>query len=132
MDENHERRLRRRAVQLRGLDPSLRAIGTRLKRGAQWVAKWVQRCTRRGPAGLRSCSRQPPSAATALPAWVRCQVRRLRRALAWAPIGLIGAPAIQRAWRKQRLPVPLPSAATIKRILQRSGRTRATAAGPAA
>ena len=132
MDENHERRLRRRAVRLHGLGQSLRAIGRRLERSAQWVAKWVQRFTRRGPAGLRSRSRRPPSAATALPAWVRRQVLRLRRALERAPIGLIGAPAIQRAWRKERLPAPPPSVATIKRILQRSGRTRAAAAGPAA
>lgn len=127
MDEKHERRLRRSAVSLRGLGWPLRAIGARLRRSPEWVAKWVRRFERQGSAGLSSRSRRPRHRPTATPAWVRQQVLRLRRRLERAPVGLIGAPPLQRAWRQERLPGAGPSRATIKRILQRAGRTRAAA-----
>lgn len=129
MNEKEERQLRRRAVRLHGASHSLRAIGARLNRHPQWVAKWVRRFDNRGGPGLRSRSRRPRGQPTRTPAWVRRQVLRLRRKLERAPIGLIGARAIQRAWRKECLPAPMPSLTTIKRLLHAAGLTGSKPAG---
>lgn len=124
MNEKTERQLRRRAVQLHRAGYSLRAIGRQLNRNPQWVAKWVQRFAHGGGPGLASRSRRPRQQPTKTSAWVRRQVVRLRRKLERARIGLIGATAIRRQWRKERLPSPGPSATTIKRILRAAGLTR--------
>lgn len=132
MDEKKERQLRHRAVRLHGSGHSLRAIGPRLNRSPEWVAKWVYRFDKRGSTGLRSRSRRPRRQPTRTPAWVRRQVLRLRRKLERAPIGPISARGIQRAWRKECLPAPRPSLTTIKRILRAAGVTGSKPAGPPA
>jgi transposase len=125
MNETSERRLRRRAVHLHRAGHALRAIGRQLNRHPQWVAKWVERFDRGGAPALSSRSRRPRRRPAKLSARVRRHVVRLRRKLAQARIGLVGARAIQRQWRKERLPDPAPSVASIKRILRAAGLTRA-------
>jgi putative transposase len=128
MNEIIERRLRRRAVRLHRAGHALRAIGRQLNRHPQWVAKWVQRFDQGGGPALASQSRRPRRRVKTS-AWGQRQVLRLRRKLKQARIGLIGAAAIQRQWRKEQLPTPVPSLSTIKRILSAAGLTRAKPAG---
>ena len=132
MDEKTERQLRRRAVRLHGAGHSLRAVGARLNRSRQWVAKWVRRFGKHGRPDLGSRSRRPRRQPTKTPAWVRRQVLRLRRKLERARMGLIGARAIQRAWRTECLPAPMPSTATIKRLLRAAGITGVQPTAPPA
>lgn len=132
MDETTERRLRRRAVRLHRAGHSLRAIARRLQRAPQWVAKWVKRFARSGGPALRSRSRRPKRQPAKSTPWLRRQVLRLRRKLQRARLGLIGAPAIQQAWRQERLPDPVPSLTVIKRLLRAAGLTRPRRPPPAA
>lgn len=128
MNETTERRLRRRAVRLHRAGHALRAIGRQLNRNPQWVAKWVERFDQGGGPALASQSRRPRRRVKTS-AWGQRQVLRLRRKLQRARIGLIGAAAIQRQWRKEQLPTPVPSLSTIKRILSAAGLTRAKPVG---
>ena len=128
MNEKNERRLRRKAVRLHQRGHSLRAIGRQLNRNPQWVAKWVQRFEQGGTPALASQSRRPRRRVKTS-AWSRRQVLRLRGKLKRARVGLVGAAAIQRQWRKEQLPTPAPSVSTIKRILAAAGLTRAKPAG---
>lgn len=118
MNEQHERRLRQKALRgyLQGLRPAV--ILRRVGRSREWLSKWRRRFSRAGPKGLRSQSRRPHRRPTAYRPWVRRQVIRLRRQLVRQRVGLIGAAAIRQAWRRERLPGPIPSPATIKRILR--------------
>ncbi len=119
MDEQHERRLRRKAIRLslRGLPVTkiLRVV----QRSTAWFSKWAQRFKRFGTAGLKSRSREPhhQPTASALPL-VRAIVRTRRR-LVRQRVGLIGPRAIQREF--ERLGGVVPSLTTIKRVLQQHG-----------
>ena len=128
MNETTERRLRRRAVRLHRAGHALRAIGRQLNRNPQWMAKWVERFDQGGGPALASQSRRPRRRVKTS-AWGQRQVLRLRHKLQRARIGLIGAAAIQRQWRKEQLPTPVPSLSTVKRIPSAAGLTRAKPVG---
>jgi putative transposase len=123
MDEKRERSLRRRAIRLslKGWLP--KQILAIIPRSRRWLWKWQQRFQQLGAAGLRSQSRQPHVAPSAYPAGVRRLVVQARRELERARIGLVGARAIRRKLRQEKLVRPLPSLATIKRVLQAAGVT---------
>jgi hypothetical protein len=118
MNEQHERQLRRKAIRglLQGTRPAV--ILQRVGRSREWLSKWRRRFKRAGMRGLRSQSRRPHHHPSAYRAWVRQQVVRLRRQLVRQRVGLIGAEAIRQAWRREQLPRPIPSPATIKRLLR--------------
>jgi len=118
MDEQRERQVRRKAIRWAVQGVSSAVIRQRLGRSRTWLSKWWRRFERSGSRGLRSQSRRPQHRPEQYRAWVRRQVVRLRRQLVRQPIGLIGAPAIRQAWRREQLPSPIPSPATIKRILR--------------
>lgn len=118
MNEQRERRLRRKAIRWDGQGMAPAVILQRLGRSRAWLSKWRRRFERAGTRGLRSQSRRPQHRPQQYRAWVRRQLVRLRRQLQRQPIGLIGAPAIRQAWRREHLPSPIPSPATIKRILR--------------
>lgn len=65
MDEQHEYRLRRKAIRLlvKGIEP--RVIFKRVGRGRTWLAKWYTRFEQQGPPGLKSQSRRPHQTPTA-------------------------------------------------------------------
>ena len=130
MNEPHERRLRRKAIRWDGQGVSPAVIVQRVGRSRAWLSKWRRRFERSGSAGLRSQSRRPHHRPRQYRAWVGRQVVRLRRRLVRQRIGLIGAAAIRQAWRRERLPGPIPSPATVKRIL-RAAHGRGTAVKPA-
>jgi putative transposase len=124
MDEQHERKLRRKAIrlQLRQVKPCV--IIKRLDRGRSWLKKWKQRFDQQGWAGLKSRSRAPQVAGRGYDESTRHAVIAARRRLERRKVGLIGAKAIQReleasGWKR----VEIPSRATIKRILHDEGIT---------
>jgi hypothetical protein len=121
MDEKTERRLRRKAVRWLCLGRKPGAVAKRLRRSRTWVAKWRTRFGEQGTAGLRSHSRQPQ---TRPHAWPRGMVRLIvqtRKRLCRAPLGLIGARAIRHELKLLLPRRPLPSGATIYRVLQQTG-----------
>jgi putative transposase len=121
MDEKTERRLRRKAVRWLCLGRKPGAVAKRVGRSRTWVAKWRTRFGEQGTAGLRSHSRQPQ---TRPHAWPRGMVRLIvqtRKRLRKVPIGLIGARAIRHELKQLMPRRPLPSAATIYRVLQQTG-----------
>ncbi len=124
MDEQQERRLRRKAIQ--GLEggASPTQLARALHRSRQWLHKWWLRFVEHGRAGLRSQSRRPHHTSRRYADSVRCAIVRARRYLQQAAVGLIGAAAILtqlRAWRVR----PLPSLSTIARVLRAEGLTGA-------
>ena len=118
MNEPHERRLRRKAIRWDGQGVPPAVILQRVGRSRAWLSKWRRRFERSGTRGLRSQSRRPQHRPRQYRAWARRQVVRLRRALMRQRVGLIGAAAIRQVWRREQLPGPIPSPATIKRILR--------------
>jgi putative transposase len=120
MDEHYERQLRRQAIRrLRcGQSPSL--IACCLGRTRRWVHKWWQRFFHQGWAGLASQSRQAHHGSNRYGPSVRRYVARARRGLERAPVGLIGPDSVRRQLQQWRVR-PLPSRATIARILRREG-----------
>ena len=119
MDEQQERRLRRKAIRLWLQGYSDRAIQRRVPRSLGWLHKWQQRYCTLGWDGLHSQSHRPHQPAGYTDA-VRHVVLRVRRQLSQRQVGrLIGARAIQREIRRARL-LPKnqrPSRATIQRIV---------------
>jgi putative transposase len=122
MDEKQERDVRHQAMRrlLRGEGPT--AIAQVLKRSRQWLNKWWHRFLNERWSGLRSHSRRPRHSPERYDSRIRRQVKRARRVLEQAAVGLIGTPSVReqlRAWRVK----PLPSLATIGRILKAEGLT---------
>ena len=121
MDEKAERRLRRKALRWLCLGRKPGAVAKRLGRSRTWLAKWRARFGEQGPTGLRSHSRPPH---TQPRAWASGMVRLIvqtRKRLRKAPAGLIGARAIRHELKQLMPRRPLPSAATIYRVLQQVG-----------
>lgn len=119
MDEQHELRLRRKAIRLhlRGL-PVTKILKV-VQRSKAWFSKWAHRFEQFGAAGLKSRSRRPHHQPTAsAPSLVRAIVRTRRR-LVRQRVGLIGPRAIQREF--ERLGGVVPSLTTIKRVLRQHG-----------
>lgn len=123
MDEQQERRLRRKAI--RGLRDGVAPadLAHTLHRSRQWLNKWWHRFLEQGPAGLKSQSRRPQRTPRRYSDTIRCAIGRARRHLQQAVVGLIGPPAIRtqlQVWRIR----PLPSCSTIARVLRSQGFTR--------
>lgn len=119
MDEQSERRLRRKAIRLhlRGL-PVTKILEV-VQRSKAWFSKWSHRFEQFGAAGLKSRSRRPHHQPTASASSLVWAIVRTRRRLVRQRVGLIGPRAIQREF--ERLGGVVPSLTTIKRVLQRRG-----------
>ena len=121
MNEQHERRLRRKAIRLTLRGVPRHAILAQLRRSTGWLAKWQRRFATDGWAGLHSQSRQPHHVAGRYPPRTRRLVLDARQRLAKRTVGLVGAQAIQDELRRARLLRRIPAVATIKRILRDAG-----------
>jgi len=117
MDEKQEGWLRRKAIRLslKGWLPT--EILKVIPRSRRWLWKWQQRFQQLGAAGRHSQSRQPHVSPRAYPSGVRRLIVQARRKLERARIGLVGARADRRQLRQEKLVRPVPSLATIKRVL---------------
>lgn len=129
MDEKHERQVRRSAIRRRLRHEQPSAIAATLQRSRQWLNKWWQRFLHQGWAGLKSQSRRPAHLRSVYDAEVRHWIAQARRILQRARVGLIGPEAVQLKLRQWRMR-PLPSRATIGRVLREQGLTRAAVSRP--
>jgi putative transposase len=119
MDEQSERRLRRKAIRLHLRGLPVTKILKAVQRSKAWFSKWSHRFEQFGTAGLKSRSRRPHHQPTASASSVVWAIVRTRRRLVRQRIGLIGPRAIQREF--ERLGDVVPSLTTIKRILPQRG-----------
>ena len=114
---------RRRAVELVADGVSKAEAGRRLGRSRQWVDKWGKRYSADGDAGLEDRSRAPHQTPTKTPDRVVAKVLAVRDDLEANPVASIGGLTILAEMERDRF-TPIPSVATIERILQRHDRTR--------
>ena len=119
---------REQAIHLLRAGFTVGEVATKLERSERWVRKWRTRFRQEGWAGLQSRSRRPKRLARQLPAHHRQAIRAARSQLeAEAARGeglkYIGGPAIRTRLREQGLH-PLPSVATIERVIREAGMTR--------
>jgi len=119
---------RESAIHMLRTGHSVKEVAQTLGRSERWVRKWRARFETEGWAGLRDRSRRPKRLARALPESHRQAILRARSALeAEAARGdglkYIGAQAVRTRLKEQGLE-PLPSTATIERVLRAAGMTR--------
>jgi putative transposase len=114
---------RKRAVELVDGGLSKAKTARRLGRSRRWVVKWIGRWHREGDDGLLERSRAPHSQPTKTPPRVIDKVLDTRAGLEKIPEVNIGALSVLAAMERDGF-VPLPSIATIERILSRNGVTR--------
>ena len=121
MDENKERRLRRKAIRwlLQGLDSS--TILQRLGRSRAWLSKWKKRFHRASWEGLKGKPLGPRQSPHQYGQQTRRLVIQTRQRLTQHKVGLAGPRAIQTELRRARLLRRIPSLSTIKRILREGG-----------
>ena len=131
MDEEQRRR---RAIEMlqQGRRPG--EVLQELGRSREWLAKWRRRFEEAGAAGLRDVSRahrgHPASTPARMVRAVLAARDRLTRQHGRQRFAGSGADAV--AWELELQGVaPPPARRTIERILQREGRTRHPAKGPA-
>jgi hypothetical protein len=117
MDEKHERRLRRQAIQRWLQDVKPKYILEKVQRSYVWLSKWRKRFEQDGAQGLHSHSRRPHTTPKAYPPRVVRLIIRTRRRLEKQAVGLVGPHAIRRELGKV-LGDQAPSMTTIKRVLQ--------------
>ncbi len=119
---------RKQAVHLLRVGYSIPEVAAALERTPCWVRKWQQRHNAEGWAGLQGRSRRPHQCPTQLSVEVQQAIRQARSELeaeAETGVGLkyIGSPAIRTRLRAKDV-APLPSVATIERVLRTAGMTR--------
>lgn len=115
-----ERRLQAvRAVQ--GGRPAA-AVARELGRSEWWIHKWLRRWEAEGEAGLRDRSRAPHHRPGATPEEVVAKILEVRGALEESEFGGVSADAILYELECQGFG-PLPSRATVGRVLKRAGVT---------
>jgi hypothetical protein len=137
MDSNtNEQALRREAIRRRLEGVSRRAICHALDRSLRWFDKWWAEYRRNPGTDFASRSRAPHHSPRQMPASVVAAVLTLRQLLEQAATpetryGLIGAHAIH-ARLKEVCLAPLPSVATIQRILAQHDLTHPLGAGTSA
>jgi len=119
MNEQQERRLRRKALRLRLSGMPLVKVLKIVGRSKAWFNKWAKRFEHFGGAGLKSGSRRPHHPAPVLTASVVRMIVHIRRRLMRQPVGLIGPRAIQREF--EQLGGRVPSQTSIKRVLRQQG-----------
>jgi putative transposase len=127
MNEQAEYQLRRKALRLALRGQAPQTILRQIPRSRTWLHKWRQRFLTYGWAGLKSQPRQPHHRPHALAPSSRQLVIRARRVLEQRQIGLIGPAAIQAELRSWPRVGPIPSTASIKRILRAAGLSKAAA-----
>jgi len=116
------------AIHLLRAGQPVSAVAQQLGRSERWVRKWWQRYQTAQWAGLADQSRAPHRVPRALSAKVRQQIILVRstleaQAATGAALKYIGAPAIRTRLKAQGCQ-PLPSIASIERVLQAAGLTR--------
>ena len=114
---------RRRAIELVESGVSKAETGRRVGRSRQWVVKWVGRWLGEGEDGLIEGARTPHSQPTKTPQRVTEKVLEIRAGLEADPAASVGGLSVLAAMERAGF-VPLPSVATIERILARAGVTR--------
>ena len=120
---NSEVERRRRAVELVDDGVSKAEAGRRLERSRQWVDKWVHRFRVGGDTGLEGLPRTPRYQPTKTPPDVAAKVLEVRDRLDADPVASVGALTILAEMERERF-TPIPSTATIERILHAAGVTR--------
>ena len=119
---------RRRAVQRVRRDGwAVAAAAREVGRSRQWLHKWLGRYDASGEGGLKSLSRAPHRRPTATPLAVVARVLEVRTQLEAHPFANRGAEAVRWELAAQDYQ-PVPSEATIDRVLHRAGVTRRAAA----
>lgn len=119
-----ERKRRRRAVKMVtdwGQRPS--DVAEELGRSRQWVHKWLRRFGEEGEAGLEDRSRAPRRPPKGIEEATVAEVLRIRGELESDPVASVGAVSIQAAMEREGWE-PIPSVASIQRILHQAGKTR--------
>lgn len=112
---------RRRAVELVDEGVAKAEVARRLDRSRWWVDKWVGRF--RAGGGLVDRSRTPRRQPTKTPPEVVAKILEVRGRLDADPVASIGALTILAEMERERF-TPIPSTATIERILNAAGVTR--------
>jgi transposase-like protein len=128
MEKIDWRSQRQAAIHLLRSGSTVSAVAQQLERSESWVYKWKKRFNQEGWAGLADRSRAPHHVANKLPEEIRraiCRARSELEAEAERSDGLrcIGAHAVlARLWEKRLS--PLPSTASIERVLSAAEMTR--------
>src|SRR5204863_9570305 len=92
-----------------------------IPRSRPWVYKWKQRFDQHGFAALAQLDQAPHSSPHQYPGETVALVRRVRRRLQRARVGLVGAAAIRRELKQHHRLKRLPSLASINRWLKQAG-----------
>ncbi len=97
--------------------------GRQVGRSRQWVNKWLREYGEHGDDGLVGRSRAPKTRPTKTPADVAAKILQIRQWLDDDPVANIGALTILAEMEREGC-LPVPSIATIERILHTAGVTR--------
>jgi transposase InsO family protein len=127
MTEEERYQERKTAIHMLRSGTAVSEVAQQLQRSIPWVYKWRKRFADEGWSGLHSRSRAPQHCPQRLPEDVRshiCQARSELEAVATeqADLTYIGAPAVQARLADQEV-LPLPSTASIERVLRAAGMT---------
>jgi transposase len=119
---------RKSAIHLLRAGQSVKAIAAELGRSSRWVRKWRKRYQTEGWEGLKDQSRRPHKIARQTPAANQQAIRETRSELEAEAVegkGLkyIGGQAIRTRLKEKGIQ-PLPSIATIERVIRAAGMTR--------
>ena len=115
---------RREAIRLVVDDGVGKADAARqVDRSRQWVNKWLHEYREHGDDGLVDRSRAPKTRPTRTPVDVAAKILQIRQRLDDDPVANIGALTILSELERERF-TPIPSIATIERILSKAGVTR--------
>jgi len=128
MTETERYEERKTAIHMLRSGISVAQVAQGLNRSIPWVYKWQNRFKAEGWAGLRSHSRAPKQSPNQLAEAVRQSIRQTRSELEAEAaekdrLCYIGAGAI-RARLEQKGVEPLPSTASIERVVREAGMTR--------
>jgi len=120
---------RRLAIHLLRSGQAAAEVTDAVGRSVQWVRKWRRRYEAGGWAGVRAQSRAPHTMSNRLPEAIRAAIVVARseleaEAAEGCGLGYIGGPAVRARLSRTGL-TPLPSVATIERVLQAHGLTQA-------
>jgi len=119
---------RKSAIHLLRTGQSVKAVATELGRSPRWVRKWWKRYQMEGWDGLKDCARRPHKLARQTTDVQRQAIQKARSELeAEAAEGkglkYIGGQAIRTRLKEQKMR-PLPSIATMERVIRAAGMTR--------
>ena len=116
------------AIHLLHAGHTVKEVAQEIGRTPRWVRKWRQRYARAGWAGLQDCSKRPQRLAKQTGAEITEAIKRARSELEAAAaqgtgLKYIGGQAIRTRLRAQGVQ-PLPSKATIERVIRDAELTR--------